>query len=170
MGSMKFIKYRNRILNESREISQEDLDWVDMHVRGGSINEDGEIVTTDGSVNLMRKANITHFPVKFADCAQFSISDCPNLESLHNSPNRVRTSFFAGRCNSLVDLKGISKYIGKDLFLDSCAKLRSFEGLEEVKGVIMATGCVYPENVLISCWEKGITPDELENFKSDWEI
>ena len=166
---MKFIKDRNRIVNESREISQEDLDWVYNHVSFGYINDNGEIDAAGYDIQLKNQEDITHFPIKFADCRFFEVSDCTNLKSLHNSPDKVYT-FSASRCKSLVDLKGISKLIIRNLYISGCTNLRSFEGLTEIGHNINAVGCAYPEKVLISCWKKGITPDELENFKQDWEI
>jgi hypothetical protein len=166
---MKFIKDRNKIVNESNEISKKDRSWVSRYVVGGYINEDGEIETLNGIVNLKNNSTITHFPIKFANCIEFNISFCENLKNLYNSPDVVR-HFAASNCRSLIDLKGISKDILEVLRLSFSTNIRSFDGLSKLPPIVSALDLAYPKEVLISCWEKGITPDELENFKSDWEI
>jgi hypothetical protein len=97
------------------------------------------------------------------------IRRCANLESLVGLPDNINIFDISG-CNTITKLDGIS-YVNTSVSLDACHKLNSLGSLNrESPCEIYINNCALPELEIISNWYNGIEPDEVDKFKSDWEI
>jgi len=98
-----------------------------------------------------------------------SIRRCANLESLIGLPDNINIFYISG-CNTITKLDGLS-YVNSSISLDSCDKLNSLGSLnKESPCKIYIDNCSLPELEIISNWYNGIEPEEVDKFKSDWEI
>jgi hypothetical protein len=191
---MKIIKTYNQVnevLYNSYLLTDEQKDWCDTFITGPwKINFDGEVYVDDNKVYF--NGLFERFKVKFARCSvfnaannpklnslegcpdyikgQFNISNNDSLLSLDGSPKEVGGSYFAISLN-IINLKGITKNIGGDLYLTDCFNLKSLDGLDkDFKGQIYARNCGLPQDELIYNWQNDISGDEVNIFKTDWEI
>jgi hypothetical protein len=130
-------------------------------------------ITSDHGTMHIKGSHLPHFPVKFANIdGSFKVNSCKNID-LVGSPDEVGDDYILWDLPYVETLNGISKNIGGELFINNCPNLKSLDGLpldfpeERIRLVAYSRERA---NELIYNWKNGITPDELENFKSDWEI
>ena len=170
-------------------------DYVDVSTlsRLWTVNPNGEIDLINNKVVYILRFAEEALPIQFGICNGtlsyinsrlnslkgspskvkniFTISNCRSIESLDYSPNSVNQYIIKG-LPKLKNLKGISKTISDLLVLDDCTNLSSLDGLSAdiLRSNIYANNCAISEEELISNWENGINQDEVDQFKSDWEI
>jgi hypothetical protein len=71
----------------------------------------------------------------------FDCSNCVNLTSLEGSPSSVTGNFKCWRCN-FPTLKGASKKVTGEFYINECDKLTSLEGApDEVIGIVTIASC-----------------------------
>lgn len=91
------------------------------------------------------------------------------LTSLDGSPNTIERLRISD-CDQLTDLKGLNT-VDKSIAVHSCKSFNSLDGLsKEFNGQIYSRNCGLPQEELIYNWENDINQDDVNTFKSDWEI
>jgi hypothetical protein len=106
---------------------------------------------------------------EYVGCS-FIVSDNRNLIDLEGSPREVGTYKCMYNTN-LKSTRGISKKINHKIALYICPSLSSLDGIpKDFDRPISAERCKLSEEELIYNWKNDISGDEIDQFKSDWEI
>lgn len=113
-----------------------------------NVDKDGKYKVT-GTTNVYAKwdlsdeKRLTNGMFKFTKIkGDFSISECPYLETLDGCPVEVGRAFYADGATSLKSLKGAPKKVGGYCSLIGCSSLTSLEGApEEVGGNFSCEEC-----------------------------
>ena len=106
--------------------------WCDkIGIKKYNINDEGKI-DVEGNVNL-NKSNFKELPYKFGNVSGwFDLSECKNLISLKNCPDKVGLYFSCSDCAQLDSLEGCPKKVGSSFYCYGC-KIKFTE--EEVRSL-----------------------------------
>jgi len=173
---MKILKTYKEIVNESRvdHLTYDQRVWCKVKFNYDyNVDSSGKIEPSDSSDIRIMGNRFDSFPVSFANIpGTFAITDSDN-ESLEGSPEEIGGSYSIRNCPRLESLKGISKQIGGNINITDCPNLKSLDGvpLDFPEDKILFFP-IEPSNYdeLIYNWKNGITLDDQDRFKSDWEI
>jgi len=130
---MRYIKEFNQLFESQQELTQEQIDWLDMAVSGTwSVNPQTGLVDIAGDF-WMSKRNLVDFKgVRFGKVSGFFNCSDNSLTSLAGAPQSVG-NFFNCSDNSLTSLKGAPQEVGAG-FNCSDNSLTSLEGAPQEVG------------------------------------
>jgi hypothetical protein len=130
---MRHIKEFNQLFESQQELTQEQIDWLDMAVSGTwSVNPQTGLVDIAGDF-WMSKRNLVDFKgVRFGKVSGFFNCSDNSLTSLAGAPQSVG-KFFNCSDNSLTSLKGAPQEVGAS-FNCSDNSLTSLEGAPQEVG------------------------------------
>jgi hypothetical protein len=130
---MRHIKEFNQLFESQQELTQEQIDWLDMAVSGTwSVNPQTGLVDIAGDF-WMSKRNLVDFKgVRFGKVSGFFNCSDNSLTSLAGAPQSVG-NFFNCSDNSLTSLKGAPQEVGAG-FNCSDNSLTSLEGAPQEVG------------------------------------
>lgn len=72
---------------------------------------------------------------------KFTCAFCPKLKTLENGPEEVTGRFSCAGCDILTTLKGCPSFIGTDLVMNYCSRLRNLNHVQHVGGAIFCKEC-----------------------------
>ena len=107
---------------KKQSYEQEIKSWCEeMKIKNYTINSKGEI-DVDGKVSL-RERDFKELPYKFGTVTgYFGLSECKNLTSLKNCPDKVGRFFRCDGCSKLDSLEGCPKKVGGSFFCRGCKR------------------------------------------------